>query len=553
MSHLEALLHIKKLHGDRFLHPNNFEEAIEVFREVKKWRRNNYPTHKVYTICRVCHVVTGSQYQAIVHSCTHKHLNSQPFHCMVDSCHEPLKDQTFSDHFKEEHLGYCHKLQYRTLREYMTHRFSKHFYETVSTIPQDLLQVYYTMTREYHPQLHWAPSCPIMLFPVHENRNLPDVYTQEMMLFLRSAYTMINPFKHHLQPNNYAIELKRHIDSLQTPKYVLNSIWRDIMVQRDMNAMLYIMWARLLFLPQDTMETPVATKNPTILCPTCNDTQHHTDPENCIPTSHTGSFVTRCFEKIKRLDFSKIAGVWIGETGTATEYLPHSEYNLLNLTNKFELLRQATGYLNGNRIVAKDKGYTILKFSDYTDYLQEVAAFLPQNWHSPLIVTFVYEDEQVAHFEAAVNTVMAFISQLDTIRKRFHVSFAVLGPLPKYHPGMKAKEYQAEARKVQILSNLLSMVAVKANILVIPLHGVVSAAYDSVAGCYGISDQFSKYSKEPLYNSTGTPTREYRKRVGHIIDRLIESYVRNNKEAPYAGVFLRNILFRDSRLYYQGE
>jgi hypothetical protein len=118
---------------------------------------------------------------------------------------------------------------------------------------------------------------------------------------------------------------------------------------------------------------------------------------------------------------------------------------------------------------------------------------------------------------------------------------------------MKAKEYQAEARKVQILSNLLSMVAVKANILVIPLHGVVSAAYDSVAGCYGISDQFSKYSKEPLYNSTGTPTREYRKRVGHIIDRLIESYVRNNKEAPYAGVFLRNILFRDSRLYYQGE
>jgi hypothetical protein len=118
------------------------------------------------------------------------HLNNTPLYCY------------------HRHRGFCQKLPYRTLKEFMTHWIHRHFLESVSNISPSLLHTFFALTITNSPSLQWAPVVPILLFPAHGNKNLPELYSNDMYFLLRSAYTMTNPFCLHMRPSNYFLTIK---------------------------------------------------------------------------------------------------------------------------------------------------------------------------------------------------------------------------------------------------------------------------------------------------------------------------------------------------------
>jgi hypothetical protein len=555
LNYVDAILHIRREHGNRLLFPRTIDQVKELIKQFVRVRKEDFGQYPLTFCCRICKTHVGGTYASLVHSVIHPHLNTMPFICFFDDCCQPLFDESLEDHYRSHHVTICHKVKLATLKDHFTHQFQKHFLELSSVVPTETLQLFYSLTASKAPRIHWHAVSPIMLFPQVENPYLPAMYSIEMYHLLQSAYKTTNVFSTTLRPTNYSDELKCKLIDEWARNYLHESIHRDVSAQKEINTKLFLFWQRLVFTVCDVFQEEVSLRpadSSEVKCLSCMDSKEHQNGE-CVPISM--AFATPDFENIRKIDFSQVAAIWVGQKNSASEFTPYSEkYQILNLTNSEDTTRVPTGYLNGQKVILKDRGTHVTKFCSLISYLTELVAFLPQSYHQPILVVMNFEQEQLLHMEVAVVSIAALVAQLDLLRKRYCVPIVLVGALPRYL-SRNPQEYKSESRKVQVTNNLAAIIASKANLPFLPPQGFVYSAYDfeSGSGAWSQVDAFEGFRKEPLFHPTGIPTREFRKRMGTLVDKVIDSYCTVNRKSPFYGIFLRNILFRDGSLYYRGD
>jgi hypothetical protein len=172
----------------------------------------------------------------------------------------------------------------------------------------------------------------------------------------------------------------------------------------------------------------------------------------------------------------------------------------------------------------------------------------------PLFVNFVLEADQVDNMERLINSVGAFVAQLDCLRAKYSISPTLVGALPRFVNRMDSVVYKAELRKLAIVNNVASIMCGRANLIFIPTHGWVTSAFDLHTGSGAWSDvsDMEGFFEEKLFNLTGSATRELRRRLGYMVEKVIEAYIDVNNHAPFFNVHRRNLVFHDPRFYFRG-
>jgi hypothetical protein len=446
-----------------------------------------------------------------------------------------------------------------TIRDYMSHLLLRHHRSTSHGLTQKSLEEYFSLTKQNSPGLLWHSQCPILLLLDLENPDLPGIYTTDFWNLVKNVHKIINPYHCHLRPGNLAEGLRKKILESWVADHHLICVWRDTTILELINSFLCRFWTHLTFLCQDIHTKEVGPLHSNIddeiQCTDCQDGIRHFDPENCVPAHLGRPFINRDFDGFRSFNFQLIAGIWIGLRGDFSEHLPHSvRYKLLNLTNEQEHQRLSTGYVGGRPVVLRDRGQSIIRFDSYFDWVAEVCSQLPQTFHSPIFLQVPYDDWMVDSIDEAFKTVCAFMAQVDSLRKKYLTSFVIICPGPGVDSLSRGRIYREEKIKVQTLGNLISLVAQKSLIPCVPVSGFLHAATEYTTGTYSVTDCFDSFLDEPLYNpSAGTPTREYRKRMGRLVDEICDFYVNVNVQRPFSSIFLRNILCRDKSLYFRGN
>jgi hypothetical protein len=395
------------------------------------------------------------------------------------------------------------------------------------------------------------------LFPKVPNTYFPEIYSIQGNKMLQTAWNTTNPCVVFHKVTTYADELEHELINNWCAVRLNELVWRDSAVQVRVNRFLTEHWNQLRFRVHDVVskETYILSDmTPEEKCRTCHDTALHNDGK-CVSLAGASPQFSRALEGLRAQDFMLVAGIWVGTHLHHSMWTPHcTRYHILNLTCKKEIFRVANGVSLGQKVILKTKGVHVTRFNSYFDYLAEVCATLPTNYNMPIFVNLVLEADQVDNMERLISSVGAFVAQLDSLRAKYSISPTLIGALPRFVNRMDAVVYKAELRKLAIINNVASIMCGRANLIFVPTHGWATSAFDLHTGSGAWSDvsTMEGFFDEKLFNLTGSATRELRRRLGYMVEKIIEAYIDVNNHAPFFNVHRRNLVFRDPRFYFRG-
>ena len=211
------------------------------------------------------------------------------------------------------------------------------------------------------------------------------------------------------------------------------------------------------------------------------------------------------------------------------------KFPVLNLSDTTRNIQYATGISGGIPVVfnTRENGNHTKTFKDYFQTLKAVAGLLsPKNSTLILCEFFLLEgtnpDSKVEIFLQA----MAFLSELVKIRKHSKGNFTVLCPLPKHHQDGTQENYLRSYKLAMYAQTIMTLCCSKLHIPVCPLYGEITAvSLHTIA--FGPWSQGKDQCAEPLYNHRGSPTREFKKRFGRVIDKITLAWVKTIRELPH--------------------
>ena len=116
--------HVKHVHGHTFGNPQTKEEIVKRIKELKAKRYETHPNHVVALLCGVCRTHSRTQFDSLVHLCTHTSIAEQCNYCPL--CLIPLLHLTLNKHFTQTHNVNCCGEVFVSLKRVLTHLVSHH-------------------------------------------------------------------------------------------------------------------------------------------------------------------------------------------------------------------------------------------------------------------------------------------------------------------------------------------------------------------------------------------------------------------------------------------
>ena len=544
MTFQQAKLHMRTEHGHAFGNYNNIEGTSGRLQEIRKWRIAQAMTYPLLQVCGICYLVLGTGLDLLIHSCVHTHLDQVLRHCPFIECLTPLYNVCLPDHFYYCHQNDCCTERIANLAKYLNHLFDSHCHRALASLSYRTVKTLYQLSSTEAPRLFWVPETRILLLPNYPNPNLPDTYSASMGALLDKIEDVYNPYLTFLRPSNYAEDYADYVKTRWVPDTDLSLLWKDLEVQKQINIFMYQLWVQLEFNVSDIFRIearPHVHETAIPVCRTCQDTvSHHASPELCTQKAKMGPvFSSRNINKLLTMQIGEYAAIWVGFADLCYGLLPTSKYKLLNMSSYCsKSFNYATHYNHGTQVKLQDSGKFTIHFNSWFRHLKDIVAFMPKNFHIPIFLEF-WESRFCYTKTEMIDMCSAFVSQVDTMRTNYKMSFIILGPIAKFTENMTQEQYILEKLRVRTLSNILALLCTKANIIIIPMLGIVSSAKSS-------EDSF--WSKNPnnydekIFNINGTPTRELLRRVGVLVDKVLDEYGIAVRSSLFLPTYLRNIL-----------
>jgi len=154
-------------------------------------------------------------------------------------------------------------------------------------------------------------------------------------------------------------------------------------------------------------------------------------------------------------------------------------------------------------------------FFNLQQYCERVLMHLPKDFGGPVFIEFLYSGSLLS-LEEMSDYCIAFIAAVAELRNRYGHSIIILGPYPKRTLDQTKFEFESSRKELFDLTNILTMIALHANIPVLPLIGTLFAAEKAPNTYYFSTDSITKEQK--LYNYSGSVTREFIHRLSYLIE-----------------------------------
>ena len=77
--------HVKHVHGHTFGNPQTKEEIVNKVKELKIKRYETHPNHVVALLCGVCRTHSHTQFDSLVHLCSHTSIAEQCHYCLFET------------------------------------------------------------------------------------------------------------------------------------------------------------------------------------------------------------------------------------------------------------------------------------------------------------------------------------------------------------------------------------------------------------------------------------------------------------------------------------
>jgi hypothetical protein len=416
----------------------------------------------------------------------------------------------------------------------------------------------YELSSKNLPNLFWTPIIPQMLFPIYDNLSLPKLYTTEYFGIVYNRLRKVrNPYTDFMKPTNYPDEIHQYIKSRWIPPGSDTMLmFKDITIQQKIDTVLCQQWESYTYKQQNIFKheaEPKPGESDFLRCDVCLDSDPHTSSKDlCVYKAHVQRYPDAIWSEFKCIEFSSIAAFWISVAGYVTEYVPHTVVDILNLSSSNKKMMIHTGYSFGNRCVLRARGTHLFRFSCYREYLERVLSALPAQTHAPVFINTIYEQEHLESEYQMMTMAHAFVEQIQRLRAKYGLTIIILGPISSYNRTMNRAIYEAERKKLQFFSHIIGLTCRKCCVTYVPLIGNVCSAYSIALGWSNVEEAKPNLD-EKLFNLTGTPTRELRKRIGRLVEQILLIVRDVNLDPTHDTIYRRNTTQANRDFYIRYE
>ena len=136
--------HIKHVHGHTLGNPQTKDEIVTKMKELKTKRYETHPNHAVALLCGICRTHTKTQFDSLIHLCSHTTIPELPQHCPL--CLVPLLHLTLNEHFAQAHEVNCCNEAFVSIKRFLSHLISKHATFFFSNLSYPVLKNFYQAT-----------------------------------------------------------------------------------------------------------------------------------------------------------------------------------------------------------------------------------------------------------------------------------------------------------------------------------------------------------------------------------------------------------------------
>ncbi len=539
----EACQHARLEHGDKFGYPTTRREISSQVKQLVNWRRES-STAPIVNICAVCTVVSSGFLSSVVHSVIHGSADEQVRVCTYTFCLAPLYEETVHAHNRGAHMKSCCSIIFRSVSEYLAHIFSTHLHAHMSLL--DNVHTWYELTRKPKGCLTWPPFTPILVFVDDNlcNRNWPVITSEDFKKLMNSPGFICGLLKGTFKPDTSLLEMAQLVTSNRRGTSHLRSLARDCLAKFNMLEYFCELWSGCFWI---TVDVPVKEIGPRIAdsnarCNDCRDSMDHsTSRDRCVETRTLVYRSTLSSQEVLwQTELCTYAAFWLCSDNLALGRLPESSFNILNIAARSRNAKIYSHYLSGNLVLPKTTAQQ--KFFNFSEYVKSTIAALPKNCHSPVFLEFLDDKTAFATATQIYNAVSAHVSLVLHVRNMHNIPIVTVGPVPQYTWDMSEKERENEETRVIFLTNCLVAMCGRTNLMLLPLMGLMfSFRRNDINPPQW--NKLSHWADEALYNPEGpnSPTREFSRRLGILVDQTIKSVARSCKVPPFDTQFLSSI------------
>jgi len=405
------------------------------------------------------------------------------------------------------------------------------------------------MIEEKDPMLPFDPVCPILYFPdeLLTNCALPHLYTTDFYNILMSQEVKSKP----VESTTWQFFQIQMIDifnanhrTISDPTGIRRKIIRDtkcqmyfdkIRSQRCLNGT----WVPTDVIAEEFSFAPDTISRDIVRCQTCKDYAGHADSSHlCSPKDDTMLLAYKDTMPLQSVFFGTISGVWVAAKKGKHSLKPTTKHYILNASLKDETVSSATHLYFGNEAMYY-KAYRI-KFTNWFDHVRTVAARMPRDSLIPVFIEFLDSPMKLRTTTAMFLAAIAHFNMIAKLREKYSCPFVTIGPFPHYTQGMTKTERHFECDRVMYLSNILTIVAAKCSFIFIPLTmAVFTVKHVEFPDLYFYKGNY--YNNELLSNPNGTATRERNRRLGFLIDSMLEAVNTATYQTPMVNLYFKNI------------
>jgi hypothetical protein len=212
-----------------------------------------------------------------------------------------------------------------------------------------------------------------------------------------------------------------------------------------------------------------------------------------------------------------------------------TKYPVLNLSlNDPENYSYNNSFQDGRKVVRTHDEYETPTTSpkDLFTYIGKISGLTTKNGLILHIVEYKPQLLSLTNKREIFLDVVAFVSQILEIRQKSNIAIVILPPINRFNAGDTEEQYLAQTAKINICQAVLTLVASKVFLPIIPLHGEITShgLHDVTLGPWSVHND---HHREPLHNINGVITRELRRRVGQVTDTAVEAWAATIRMVPH--------------------
>jgi hypothetical protein len=523
--------HLENTHGNLLGMVYHKYNSARQLKYLAQQRVNlNHPP--IIPTCNVCFMDLGSSIEYIIHthSC-HPHLDKTASFC--PECLQPLREISLASHRNLDHTFYCGTCResFKSLENYLDHAIRLHFPAMLENLSTFTISDIKSNSNLRINHLPWENQWRNIPDPyVRSNDLMPDLYSTKFRQLVESVTPTDLPLYRTLMAYDNSEAVRQNQAGRWYPHEPDQLWWRDTQLQTNLSNFLCYSSTSITYKHQNIYEKEITQGEDS--CVACKDNYTHEDSrDRCMEYYST-------FSKHHIMDTFSITAETVRNNPLIlvgakvyTYCSNSSQYPVLNLSNVQKNLKYATGQTNGTPVIFQKNGRHIRSFKSYFDTVRRVTKLLSPGNSSLILCEFFLleptEDKSDIYLQ-----VLAYLSELITIKRDTKANILVLCPLPKHGYEDTSEDYLLSYKSAALAQSILTLVACKLYIPVLPLSGEITSISLQTLG-FGPWSTKPDHVDEPLYNYRGTPTREFRRRFGLVTDKIAKAWALTISQIPF--------------------